>query len=133
MLDLVFLVLMLIALIYAMRGEFRETLCNVAAVIGVVAALIGIISAFINTSSTNGAPLALNIFLLILAVLLRRFAKQFVKLYEEKERENAEKLLAETSRYARDNEKALPPVYTEDNFDDPELRFGKGGYTDNDL
>lgn len=133
MLDLIFLVLMLIVLGHALRGEFQETLCNVATVIGVITALIGLISVFLKTSSTNGVPLTLNLFLLILAVLLRRFAKQFVKLYEEKERENAEKLLAETSRYVRDNEKALPPVYTEGNFDDPELRFGKGGYTDNDL
>lgn len=133
MLDLVFLVLMLIVLGYALRGEFQETLCNVATVIGVIAALIGLISVFFKTSSTNGVPLSLNLFLLIFSILLRRFAQRFVKLYEEKERANAEKQLAQLSRYSRDTDKALPPVYTEDNFDDPELRFGKGGYTDNDL
>lgn len=133
MLDLVFLVLMLIVLIHAVRGYFQETLCYVATVIGVIAALIGIISAFLSSTSSDGVFLTLNLFVLITAVMLRRFAMKFVTLYEDKERENAEKLLAETTRYSRDSEKVLPPVYTEDNFDDPELRFGKGGYTDNDL
>ena len=133
MLDLVFLVLMLIVMINAIRGEFKETVCNVATVVGIIAAIIGLITAFVQVKASNTAPLVLNLIVLLFAVLLRKFAQQFVKLYEEKERVREEKRLAISTRYSRDIDKDLPPVYTEENFDDPEVRFGKGGYTDNNL
>lgn len=130
MLDLVFLVLMLIVLINAVHGKFMETVCNVAMVVGIIAAIIGLITAFLQNKSSNGVPITLNLFLLVFAVLLPKMAQRFVKLYEEKERENMEKLW---KSYSRDTNKNVPPVYTDDDFDDPELRFGKGGYTDNNL
>ncbi|MCM1165213.1 MAG: hypothetical protein NC299_06435 [Lachnospiraceae bacterium] len=128
MLDLVFLALMLTVLIFAFRGEFKETLCTVATVVGIVAAIVGLVSGFLKKGA-GAAPL-LNIAVLIIAALLRMAALQFVKLHEDKEREEREKLEAAVSRYSRDTDKKLDPVYTEENFDDPELRFGKGGYTD---
>ena len=133
MLDLVFLVLMLIVMINALRGEFKETVCNVATVVGIIASIIGLITAFVQVKASNTAPLVLNLIVLLFAVLLRRFAQLFVKQYEEKERAREEKRLAIATRYLRDTDKDLPSVYTEENFDDPEIRFGKGGYTDNDL
>ena len=133
MLDLVFLVLMLIVMINAVRGKFLETVCNVATVVGIIAALIGLISAFIRGKSYNPAPFVLNIILLLIAVSLRRFAMLFVKQHEEKVREEEAKMLAIATRYSRDSAEGKPPVYTDESFDDPELRFGKGGYTDNDL
>lgn len=128
MLSLVFLALMLTVLIFAFRGEFKETLCTAATVVGIIAALVGLVSGFL-TKGAGAAPL-LNIAVLVFAALLRKTALQFVKLYDDKRREEREKLEAAISRYSRETDQKLDPVYNEDNFDDPELRFGKGGYTD---
>ena len=133
MLDLIFLVLLVIVIIRAMNGIFHEALCNAATVVGIIAAIVGFVTAFFQTVSSNRAPLFLNIFVLLFAVLLRKIARQFVKLYDDKQRMIAEQREAEVSRYTREDEKKRPPVYTDETFDDPELRFGKGGYTDNDL
>ncbi len=132
MLDLVFLILMLIVLINSVRGDFYETLCNVATVVGIVAAITGLIMAFINEKSSNTAPLVLNIIVFFAAIFLRRMARQFVKLHEDKERADKERMLASVKRFSRDSDEELSPVYNDENFDDPELRFGKGGYTDNE-
>lgn len=132
MLDLVFLILMLIVLINSIRGDFYETLCNVATVVGIVAAASGLIMAFINEKSSNTAPLVLNIIVFFAAIFLRRMALRFVKLHEDKERAERERILASVKRVSRDSADDLSPVYTDENFDDPELRFGKGGYTDNE-
>lgn len=131
MLDIVFLALLVVVIYHAMRGKLKETLCDIATVVGIVAAIVGLITAFFQVSSANKAPLFLNIFVLLFAVLLKKTARQFVKLYDDKQREETEKRTAMLSRYTR--EEVSDPVYTDDTFDDPELRFGKGGYTDNDL
>lgn len=133
MLDLVFLVLMLIVLINALHGKFKETLCSAAMVVGIIAAIIGLITAFIQNKSYDGVPITLNLFVLVFSVLLPKMAQRFVKLYEDKERANTEKQIKLWKRYSRDIDEDIPPVYTDDDFDDPELRFGKGGYTDNNL
>lgn len=132
MLDLVFLVLMLIVLIMAVNGKYNETLGGVATVVGIVAAVAGIIMAFIKVKSSNSAPFFLNVIVFFIALFLRPFARKFVELYENKKREERERLLASVRRNSRESANELPPVYNDDNFDDPELRFGKGGYTDSD-
>lgn len=133
MLDLIFLVLLIIVIINSMNGVFLDTLCNVATVVGIIAAIVGLVTAFLQTKSSDIAPLFLNLFVLLFAVLLRKISRQLVKLYDDKQRMIAEQREAEVSRYTREDEKKRPPVYTDETFDDPELRFGKGGYTDNDL
>ena len=133
MLDLIFLALLIIVIVKSMNGVFLDTLCNIATVVGIIAAIVGLVTAFFQSASSDSAPLFLNIFVLLFAVLLRKIAQQFVKLYEDKQRMLAEQREAEVSRYTREDEKKRPPVYTDETFDDPELRFGKGGYTDNDL
>ncbi len=121
MLDLVFLVLMIIVLVNAIRGNFLETPCNVAIVIGFLAAIIGVITAFLSTGSSSGAAFFLNILCAVIAGLLKPAAKHFVKLYNNKLAEEQERLSRELERMDRFNNK--PPVYTEENFDDPNLRF----------
>lgn len=129
MLNLVFLILMVLVIYKALHGELADTLCNFAIAVGVIGALIGIVSAILSKSAASVA-LLLNIFVLIFAACLKLTARQFVKLYKDKEEQKAERLRAEFERYVRTESNAVPTVYNDDNFDDPEIRFGKGGYTD---
>lgn len=129
MLNLIFLILMVIVLYKAMHGDLADTLCNFAIAVGVIGALIGIVSVILSKSATSAA-LFLNIFVLIFAACLKLIARQFVKLHNDKEERAAEQLRAEFQRYVRTEADAVPTVYNDDNFDDPEIRFGKGGYTD---
>lgn len=129
MLNLVFLILMVLVIYKALHGELADTLCNFAIAVGVIGALIGIVSAILSKSATSAA-LFLNIFVLIFAACLKLIARQFVKLYKDKEERESERLRAEYERYTRAESNPVPTVYNDDNFDDPEIRFGKGGYTD---
>lgn len=132
MLNVVFLILMVIVIYKAMHGELADTLCNFAIAVGVIGALIGIVSAILSKSAASAA-LFLNIFMLIFAACLKLIARQFVKLYNDQEEREAERRHAEFERYVRTETNAVPTVYNDDNFDDPEIRFGKGGYTDDKL
>ena len=128
MLDLIFLVLMIIIIVKANKGEFSETLCNVALVVGFLAGVLGLVLAFFTVSSTF--IVLANILIVLLAFGLKPIARHFVKLHTDAEEEQRLRLLRDKERHSRGNDKS--PVYTEENFDDPELRFGKGGYTDYD-
>ena len=125
MLDIIFLVLMIIVLVKANQGIFMETLCKVALVIGIFAGIVGLISAFFMEGT--GAFGLVNLAVVIFACLLKPAAKHFVKLYEQKIAQSDEEYRKAISHYKHDDK---PDIYTEDNFDDPELRFGKGGFTD---
>lgn len=130
MLDLAFLVLMVIVLVLAMHGKFKRWLCIVTMIMGIAVALTGIVGAFVNN---NTILLVLSIVVLVFAALLKKMAMRFVTLYEDKERERFEKLHEIKNCRDRENEEKLSSYYNEENFDDPELRFGKGGWTDNEL
>lgn len=131
MLDLVFLVCLVAALLYAMRGVYKETLCSVATVVGILAAVIGFVIMFLRSSSGDVLAAFLRILELVFAFSLRFIARHFVKLYNDRIEEENLKIRETMSRYTRDDPHVQGPVYTESNFDDPDLRFGKGGYTDN--
>lgn len=133
MLDLLFLIFLVITLIYAFRGVYKETLCNIATVVGTLAAVIGFVVMFLQSSSGNPIPIFLRVIELVFAFTLRFIARHFVKLYDDQIAENERKINETLSRYTREDPNAKPPVYNDSNFDDPELRFGKGGYTDNKL
>lgn len=133
MLVIVFMVLSAVVIYHARWGEFKKTLCNVAVASGLLAGIAGLVVTFVQVSSNNKAALIVYLLVMIYAALLRRTAKRFVKLYEDKQREEAEKLNAYRARHNRGSDEELPPCYTDETFDDPELRFGKGGYTDNKL
>lgn len=132
MLDLVFLIFLVITLFFALRGVYKETICNIATVVGILAAIIGFVVMFLQSSSNDPTPVFLRVIELVFAFALRFIARHFVKLYNDKIAENERKLNESISRYTREDPNAKD-VYNDDNFDDPEIRFGKGGYTDSKL
>ncbi len=133
MLDLVFLICLAATLLYALRGAYKETLCSVATVVGILAAVIGFVIMFLRSSSGNVLAAFLRILEFVFAFGLRFIARHFVKLYNDKIEEENRKIRETMSRYTRDDPHVQGPVYNDSNFDDPELRFGKGGYTDKNL
>ncbi len=102
MLDLVFLVLMIIVLRKSLKGDFNLLMCNIATVVGVAAAIIGIISEFFSDSSMSGFMGVMNIFVLIIAIVLKPAAKHFAKLYQDKVDE-ATRAYYEEEENAKDN------------------------------
>lgn len=131
MLDLIFLGLGIYIFVKAAKGEYKETACNVALVVGILAAIVGIVYA---TAQNDSIVVFLNIIVMILSFAIRFAAKHLVKLYLDKLAEETAQL--EHEEYLRSgyrNPAEKKPVYTDENFDDEELRFGKGGYTDNKL
>ena len=122
MLDLAFLVLMIIIAVKANRGVVDELLCNVALVIGILAGILGLIQAFFGD---EGYYWVLNIVVMVLAVVLKRAAQQFAKLHNQKIEEIEEEYRKAQERHVRDFDNDRT-VYTDDNFDDPNIRFGGG-------
>lgn len=122
MLDLVFLILMIVIIVKANRGEVNDTLCNVALVIGVLAGILGLVQAFFLKGSSIWG---LNLLVMLFAFVLKRVAEHFAKLYNKKIEEIEEEYRKAQERHSRDfdNDKT---VYTDDNFDDPNIRFGGG-------
>lgn len=125
MLDLAFLAIAIYVVRKASIGEYRETACNVALVVGILAGIVGCIVAFRDWD--NGLEM-LNALVIVFAFALRFAAKKLAKLYNDKERERAEMIELEIASRRRFNDS---PVYTDDTFfDEEEVRFGKGGWTD---
>lgn len=120
----------MITLFFALRGVYKETLCNIATVVGILAAIIGFVVMFLKSPSNDPTPVFLRVIELVFAFTLRFISRHFVKLYNDKIDEEQRKINESISRYTRDDQNAKPPVYNDNNFDDPELRFGKGGYTE---
>lgn len=127
MLDFVFLGLLIYVCIMAENGIYKEISCNIALVVGILAGIVGSVEAI---AKNDGTFLFLNIIIMIIAFALRFAAKLLVKLYLDKQAAIIEEY--ERDRYLRSrfNDPNRKPVYTDENFDDEELRFGKGGYTD---
>ena len=127
MLDLAFLAVAIFVFIKANKGEYNETACNIALVVGIIAGVVGCIS---GISAGRGMFVFLNVIVIIGAFGLRFAAKLLARLYVEKLIADEEAREREIRMHTRfDNSKG--PVYTDETFDDEELRFGKGGYTDN--
>lgn len=129
MLDLTFLALMIYVCVKANKGEYKETACNAALVVGILAGLVGCIIAITKDDSRF---LFLNIIVMLMAFALRFVARHFVKLYTDKQAELTAEYERDIRLHSRFSDK-IATGYTDDNFDDEELRFGKGGYTDNKL
>lgn len=127
MLDLTFLALMIYVCVKANKGEYKETACNAALVVGILAGLVGCVIAI---TKNDFKFLFLNIIVMLMSFGLRFAARHFVKLYTDRQAELTAEYERDIQRHSRFD---TDPVYTDDNFDDEELRFGKGGYTDNKL
>lgn len=127
MLDLAFLAVGIYVFVWANRGVYKEAVCNIALVIGILAGIVGCVA---GISRGDGLFVTLNLVVCVLAFVLRFAAKHLVKLYNEKERERLETIEREHRSRMRTNSPEEHVVNNDDNFDDEELRFGKGGYTD---
>lgn len=75
---------MIISLTRSLNGEFSDTLCYITMVIGILAGVLGMISSFFSNSQNSTCLGILNLFVLLIAIFLRRFALLFVKLYNDK-------------------------------------------------
>lgn len=129
MLDLTFLALMIYVCVKANKGEYKETACNAALVVGILAGLVGCVSAI---TKDDFKFLFLNIIVMLMSFALRFVARHFVKLYTDKQAELTAEYERDIRLHSRFSDK-IATGYTDDNFDDEELRFGKGGWSDNDL
>lgn len=127
MLDLVFLGLFIYVCLKADKGEYKETACNIAMVVGILAGIVGSVYAI---AKNNGAFLSLNMIVMVMAFALRFVAKLLAKLYLDKQAALFEEYERDRYLHSRFDDSNGKPVYTDENFDDEELRFGKGGYTD---
>lgn len=121
---------MVITLLCAMRGVYKEMLCIITMIVGIAASIAGIAVTFIILPPNGAVVFILYMIVLVFSLLIKKMAMHFVTLYENKRREIIERQLELLKRMEDPNER---PYYTDETFDDPELRFGKGGYTDNDL
>lgn len=129
MLDLTFLALMIYVCVKANKGEYKETACNAALVVGILAGLVGCVIAI---TKDDFKFLFLNIIVMLMSFALRFVARHFVKLYTDKQAELTAEYERDIRLHSRFSDK-IATGYTDDNFDDKELRFGKGGWSDNDL
>lgn len=129
MLDLTFLALMIYVCVKANKGEYKETACNAALVVGILAGLVGCVIAI---TKDDFKFLFLNIIVMLMSFALRFVARHFVKLYTDKQAELTAEYERDIRLHSRFSDK-IATGYTDDNFDDEELRFGKGGWSDNDL
>lgn len=98
MLDLVFLVLMVIVIVKAIKGDFNELLCNIALVVGVIASVLGMINAFFSRQGDPTTQGLANLLVFLIAFALKPVAKHFVKLYDNKIEEQRRIIEEETER-----------------------------------
>ena len=130
MLDLAFLAVAIFAVVKASRGEYNETACNIALVVGVIAGAVGCV---VGITKGDGTFVFLNIIVMGGAFALRFAAKRLADLYIDKLVADREKWEREARDHSRFSDPNRSPVYTDDTFDDEELRFGKGGYTESNI
>lgn len=122
-----FLVLLIYVCVKADKGEYKETACNIAMVSGILA---GIIGCTYSIAKNDGIFVFLNIIVMAMAFAVKFVAKLLAKLYLDKQAALFEEYERDRYLHSSFDDENKKPVYTEDNFDDEELRFGKGGYTD---
>ena len=127
MLDLIFLVLFLIIIIRSLSGHYNETLCNVAMVIGILAAIVGIFSNIFANLNNSNKMVFLNILVLGIAIGQRFVARYFARLYNEKVEQSRRNLEKDIEMHSRKRDGSDYQI-AEADFDNEEIRFGKGGF-----
>lgn len=128
MLDLAFLILFVIIIMRSLKGYYNEALSDIAIVVGVLAGFLGIFISGMENLSGSNKMIFLNVIVIISAVGQRFAARYFVKLYNEKieqSRQNLEKEIEMRSRKRDGSDYRI----AEADFDNEEIRFGKGGLT----
>lgn len=126
MLDLAFLIILIYVIVYANKGIYKETACKAGMVIGLLAAVVGCLVAMANGDFKFAV---LNLIVAGMSFGLPFAARHLVKLDLDRQVAEFERLEKERQMRSR-NADPIITGYDDDNFDDEELRFGKGGYTD---
>lgn len=126
MLDLAFLIIMIYVIYHANKGVYKETACNAGVVVGLLAAFVG---ALLAMTKGDFKFALLNLIVALMAFALPYAARHLAKLYLDKQVEILEQYEKERQMRSRSSDKILTG-YGDDDFDDEELRFGKGGFTD---
>lgn len=129
MLDLAFLIILIYVTVYANKGIYKETACKVGIIVGLLAAFVGCIVAVAQGSF---AFAVLNLIVAGISFGLPFAARHLVKLDMDRRAEEYERYLKEQEIQLEKRRLKSEHItgYDDDNFDDEELRFGKGGYTD---
>lgn len=126
MLDLAFLIILIYVIVYANKGIYKETACKAGMVVGLLAAAVGCLVAMAKGDFKFAV---LNFFVAGMSFGLPFAARHLVKLDLDRQVAEFERLEKERQMRSR-NADPIITGYDDDNFDDEELRFGKGGYTD---
>lgn len=127
MLDLIFLVLFIIIFLRSLKGYYNETLCNVAMVIGIIAAVAGIFLYYFANQGNSNRMIFLNTLVLGIAIAQRYVARYFARLYNEKVEQSRQNLEREIEMRSRKRDGSDYQI-AEADFDNEEIRFGKGGF-----
>lgn len=126
MLDLAFLILLIYVIVNANKGIYKETACKAGMVVGLIAAVVGCMVAIAKGDFKFAL---LNLIVAGMSFGLPFAARHLVKLDLDRQVEEFERYEKERQMREWKNDRILSG-YDDDNFDDEELRFGKGGYTD---
>lgn len=128
MLDLAFLILFIIVIMRSLRGHFDEMLSNIAIVVGVLAGFLGIfVNGMVNLASSNKMIL-LNVIVVIVAIGQRYAAQHLAKMYNDKIEQSRQALEKDIELHSRKRDGSAYQI-AEADFDNEEIRFGKGGLT----
>ncbi|MBD5111644.1 MAG: hypothetical protein HDT42_03810 [Ruminococcaceae bacterium] len=128
MLDFAFLILFIIVIFRSLKGHFDEFLSNIAIVVGVLAGFLGIFISGMGNLASSNRMILLNVVVIVSAVGQRYAAKHFAKLYNDKIEQSRKKLEEDIEMHSRKRNDSEYRIYEED-FDNEEIRFGKGGLT----
>lgn len=127
MLDLIFLVLFIYIIVRSLKGYYNEKLCNVAMVIGILAAVAGIFLYSYTRQSNSDKMFSLNMLVLGIAIAQRYAARHFAKLYNDKIEQSRKNLERDIELHSRKRNGSNYQI-AESDFDNEEIRFGKGGF-----
>lgn len=125
MLDLAFLILLLIVIARSLRGKFDKLLSDIAIVIGVLAGFLGIFISGMSNLSGSNKMIYLNVIVIIIAVGQRYAAQHLAKMYNDKIEQSRLDLERDIELHSRKRDGSDYQI-AEADFDNEELRFGKG-------
>lgn len=125
MLDLIFLVLFIIAILRSLKGQYDEKFCVITTIIGIVAAFTGIIICGISGDKNM---IYMNFLVLIIAIAQRYAARHLAKMYNDKIEQSRQDLEKDIELHSRKRDGSDYQIADAD-FDNEEIRFGKGGLT----
>lgn len=129
MLDLAFLIILIYVMVYANKGIYKETACKAGTIVGLLAAIVGCLVAMAKGDFKFAV---LNLIVAGMSFGLPLAARHLVKLDLDRRAEEYEQYLKEQEILLEKRRLKSEQItgYDDNNFDDEELRFGKGGYTD---